>query len=296
MNARVGECEDLERQIHDLERHLVLLHRILDNEPDLSGGTVARLRRQIFETEQELLAGRAELENCRSKFVVVGIERTQGIQYFSLNSQGSGFGADNSVPLIAGRALVLRVYVDSKVADEPGIPTFPVRVTGRLTVDRVSIDGSARRVADLRPVNGSILARSASTLDRSQAGHTLNFRLPATECRGLLRFSVVVFEQGPVVLGEHVTAGAPVGPSANAIPTSPPVRGSLRFIRTAALRIRLVRIAYRNAARGFNLPPPHAVRLLDCFRVHATHFSGSAYRPTPRLRRAVRRRLQQLLR
>ena len=41
-----------------------------------------------------------------------------------------------------------------------------------------------------------------------------------------------------------------------AVTTSPPVTGTLTFTSTAALRIRLVRIAYRNAARGFDLAPP----------------------------------------
>ena len=252
------DCEAIEQQIRALETHLAALQRILE-EPDLSGGTIARLHQQIFETGQELVAARAALENCRSPFVVVGVERTQGIQFFSINDQGSGFGADNSVPLVVGRPLMLRVYVDSKGADQLGARPFSVRVTGRLVVDRVRIDGSLRRVATLRPVNGSITARSAGTLDRGHADHSLNFRLAAAECRGRLSFSVVVFEQGPVVLGQQLApAQAPADDSVATGSTSPPVTGTLTFTATSALRIRLIRIAYRNAARGYDLPPPTA--------------------------------------
>ena len=48
----------------------------------------------------------------RSKIAIAGIERTQAVQYFLFNGQGSGFAADNTVPLVANKSMILRVYVD----------------------------------------------------------------------------------------------------------------------------------------------------------------------------------------
>src|SRR6266851_4505573 len=95
------DCEDLEREIRDLERDIAQLRQILNDEPDLSPGTVAHIHQQVFEKGRKLASVRSELENCRSEFTVVGVEATQGTQYFSINGQGSGRGADNAVPLAA---------------------------------------------------------------------------------------------------------------------------------------------------------------------------------------------------
>ena len=41
---------------------------------------------------------------------IAGIERTQAIQYFNFNGQGSGYASDNSLALVARKTTILRVY------------------------------------------------------------------------------------------------------------------------------------------------------------------------------------------
>jgi hypothetical protein len=53
---------------------------------------------------------------------IVGVEKTQAIQYFSINGQGSGYAPDNSVPLVAQRTTVLRVYTDRTQPPPPDPP------------------------------------------------------------------------------------------------------------------------------------------------------------------------------
>jgi hypothetical protein len=255
MPGPTRNCTDLENLVRNLQQRIAVLQRTLDEEPDLSGGTIAYAHQQIYEAHLELAIARSNLLNCLSEFTIAGIETTQCTQYFSINGQGSGRGDDNSVPLVAGRSTIFRVYVDSKSA---GPLTTPVlgNVTGLLSVDRIYGDGSIHRVADLRPINASIPARSAESIDRRRADHTLNFRLPAYECRGVLRYSVVVFGQNPVNQRTFAEDGGSAGLETISSPTSPAVDGQLTFSATAPLQIRLVRIRYRNAARGFDLAAP----------------------------------------
>jgi hypothetical protein len=205
-------CAQLADRITDLNRQVARLREILDTEPDLSAGTRQRIQRQIFETQTTINRLTQELILCRSDLTIVGVEMTQGIQFFSINGQGSGSEPDNSVPLVGQRTTVLRVYTDCKrVAQQephPGGPQpIPIRISGRVTVDRIQPNGSIRRLATLQPINGSIAARTAASIDRGDANHTLNFRVPASDCQGHLRFTVLVFEQGPVVTELTAAAG-----------------------------------------------------------------------------------------
>lgn len=109
---------------------------------------------------------------------IAGIELTQAIQYFRFNGQGSGFAADNTVPFVANKSLILRVYVDNS-----SLPQF--NVTGT-----VSYAGRP----DLSPINGPIPTRVSNTIDRGNANHTLNFRVPADHCTGSVTFTVEVFD------------------------------------------------------------------------------------------------------
>jgi hypothetical protein len=113
---------------------------------------------------------------------ITGIERTQATQYFKINGKGSGYAADNSVPLVEGKDLVLRVYVRS---DSVWWPHAPTSVTGK-----VSYAGHP----DLTPLNGPIGALARSAIDRSNAGHTLNFRVPGAHCTGTVTFKVTVWD------------------------------------------------------------------------------------------------------
>jgi hypothetical protein len=205
-------CAQLADRIADLTRQVARLREILDTEPDLSPGTIQRIQQQIFEAQTTINRLNHELILCRSDLTIVGVEMTQGIQFFSINGQGSGSAPDNSVPLVGQRTTVLRVYTDCKrVAQQephPGGPQpIPIRISGRVTVDRIQPNGSIRRLATLQPINGSIAPRTAASIDRGDTNHTLNFRVPASDCQGHLRFTVRVFEQDPVVTEVIAAAG-----------------------------------------------------------------------------------------
>lgn len=113
---------------------------------------------------------------------ITGIERTQATQYFKINDKGSGFATDNTVPLVADKDLILRVYVRS---DSIWWPHTPTTVTGK-----VSYAGHP----DLPPINGPISARPRSTLDRNNVNHTLQFRVPGAHCTGTVSFKVTVWD------------------------------------------------------------------------------------------------------
>lgn len=124
-----------------------------------------------------------------SNITIVGIEQTQTIQFFRFNGQGSGFAADNSIPLIANKTTILRVYIDCTT-----LPQFPVpgRITGKLSSFRLPY--SPPPIPDLFPFNGPIPANPSSAIDRGNPNHTLNFQVPATYCSGLMAFTVNVFD------------------------------------------------------------------------------------------------------
>ena len=245
-------CDHFEQELADLERNVAALQRILDEEPDLGVSERTRLQQQIWQAGFDIRAVQKQLDQCLSDLYVIGVEYTQETQYFSATDQGTRLAPDNSVPLISGRPLILRAYIVSNLPESP----IPLYLTGQLTVERILTDGSVRPVASLlRPLNVSIYARRATTIDRNEVAHTLNFRLNAQDCHGLLQFSLQVFEYRQVILSERLLHGEP-GSIEAAQALTMPFEDTLSFIRTAPLSIRLVRIAYRNTARGFDLPAP----------------------------------------
>lgn len=124
-----------------------------------------------------------------SNITIVGIEQTQTIQYFDFNGQGSGFAANNSIPLIAQRPTILRVYIDCTTS-----PQFPIpgRITGKL--NPYQLPYSPPPIPDLWPLNGPIPAKPSSTINRGNPDHTLNFEIPVQYCTGLMVFTVHVFD------------------------------------------------------------------------------------------------------
>ena len=105
-----------------------------------------------------------------------GIEATQSTQFFLINGQGSGAGANNSVPLIARKEMILRVYPKSGV-----FGTSPAQVTGV-----VSRSGEP----DLAPLNGPVTVQSTSAIQRININNSLNFRITAADCVGTVTFTV----------------------------------------------------------------------------------------------------------
>jgi hypothetical protein len=193
---------------------------------------------------------------------IVGVEKTQGIQYFSINGQGSGYAPDNSVPLVAQRTTVLRVYIDRTQPPPPDPPRpwplpIPVRISGRVVVDRIQSNGSLQRLAILDPINGSIASRTAASIDRGNPDHTLNFRVPANQCQGQLRFTVIAFDDIPVVTDVVAQAGDVLAAGAVRASDSTVVHG--RFEPAPTFRVHGVLVHY--TGDGMDLPAPTGLDL-----------------------------------
>ncbi len=143
-----------------------------------------------------------------------GVEVTQEVQ-----------GLDHSVPLIAGKATIVRAYLSYPQA---------VSVRGELQVAR-SAAGPWQAVASLGPAqldpsrSGSAAAQLRSR--RATLDFSLNFLLPAE----LTAAGDVWLRMGPI----QRTTGTPL-PSLAALTTR-----TVEFRRAAPLRLRLVRVRYR---------------------------------------------------
>jgi hypothetical protein len=135
----------------------------------------------------------------RPRLGIAGMELTQSIQHHG--AAGPSYGADNSVPLIALKTLVVRVYPYVGA----GLPMFDSltnsRVTGELVVshgDRVAYRTGPTRAAGARigpqhsldrtlwdeDFNGLVPGPSLAALQQYHLNSSLNFIVPAYYCRG----------------------------------------------------------------------------------------------------------------
>jgi hypothetical protein len=122
----------------------------------------------------------------RPTLKVEGIEVTQGIQVFSLS------GARNTLPTVAGKDTIVRVYVSANRALWPNAK-LP-NVTAALNVNNILF----------APINGTSAGSStggnpflelghASFIDRRNANASFNFRIPAALSNGTRTLSVSVW-------------------------------------------------------------------------------------------------------
>jgi hypothetical protein len=135
----------------------------------------------------------------RARIGIAGMELTQSTQYNG--AAGPSYGADNSVPLIALKTLVARVYPYVSA----GLSLFDnltnSRVTGELIVsygDRVAYRTGPTRVAGTRigpqhsldrtlwdeDFTGLVPGPSLAALQQYHLNSSLNFIVPAYYCRG----------------------------------------------------------------------------------------------------------------
>src|SRR5215510_10434556 len=186
MNGTDERCRELQDQIDALNAEIESLQEALNEvPPSARPGIRARilaLGRQVRVLERQL----AECLIPTSNLSIVGIEFTQATQFFHFNGQGSGNAADNSVPLVANKALILRVYVN-----RTNLPSFPIPAS---VSGKVSYSSGATSYPDLSPINGPIAATPSATIDRGNANQTLNFLVPAANCTGTLMFTVTAFD------------------------------------------------------------------------------------------------------
>jgi hypothetical protein len=246
-------CGQIADRIAGLEQQVEFLEDLLAD-PELTPAQRGSIRQQIRGARSTIAGLKEQLAECRSDITIVGIEKTQGTQFFSINGQGSGNAPDNSVPLIAQRTLVLRVYVDCKRAKQQGPQQIPIQIAGRVVVDRIQTNGSVQHIRVLNPINGPIAARSADSIDRGDPTHSLNFRVAASDCQGVLRFTVSVYEQGPIVTDE-VSRRATATLSTGSDTFSLQVYG--RFEPVPTFRVHAVLVHY--TGDGVDLPAPSAL-------------------------------------
>ena len=129
-----------------------------------------------------------------------GVEVTQGIQTYDRSNV-----ADNSLPLVANKDTIVRVYVS---CDRGGFKNDEAEVTGDLRVA-----GSQGYYSYLYPCNGYsplggapepepfITARRSDRIKREETDHTLNFKIPASFAVGHQTIIIDVFDSLQVGLG-----------------------------------------------------------------------------------------------
>jgi hypothetical protein len=235
-------CKEIRQRIAGLQLQVQLLQQQLQT---ASPGQKPAIIDMIQALHAQIAALEPALETCVEEPVrnltIAGIEHTQAIQFFRSQlspcpDRGlSGACPDNGIAMVAGKPVILRVYVD--VAQVAGQPTIQ-NITGVLETTQA---GSQFPDIPITPYNGPITGRRESDIDRSDAGQTLNFRIPASRCRGRLLGRVTVFD--PARPGE-------VGF------TSAPVNLRIDFVETKPVKLRLVRIRYDDPSGLNDAPAP----------------------------------------
>ncbi len=163
----------------------------------ISPGLLYQERRHL---DDEIAGVNRALQRCRRDgrlilrlgTTIAGVEVTQAIQYWNTPpGAGSGFAANNSIPLVSERETVLRVYTGTRSL--LGLPK-PGPVSGRVTVSGYSAVLGYGSTLTLQPVGGPIAAKPLGLVERSSAGDSLNFVIPAAICQGSINCEVEVFD------------------------------------------------------------------------------------------------------
>lgn len=124
-----------------------------------------------------------------SNIKIAGVEHTQTIQYFNYPAgQGSGYAPDNSVPLVARKPTILRVYADIQQFDVA--TPVPAWVDGFIWVVNLTTGASGI----YNSVNGPLPARAGSAIDRTKKDDTLNFVIPWAISTGQVMYELIVFD------------------------------------------------------------------------------------------------------
>jgi hypothetical protein len=123
---------------------------------------------------------------------IVGVEATQAIQYWNTPAgQGSGYAANNSMPLVSERETILRVYVN---VGGGAMWPLPATVSGLVTVSGFSPALGFGGTLDLQPIGGPINGKPIANVQRMSVVDTLNFRIPAAISQGTIHCDVRVFD------------------------------------------------------------------------------------------------------
>jgi hypothetical protein len=195
----------------------------------------------------DLLSPKLDIEDfwkVRDAYVD-GIEATQSIQYYKSErhlTDPALRGMDNAVVLAASKPAWVRAYVrTNRVAPVAG-------VRGTLTVERRRRGFLWDNVLILNPqAPGTVTARPVldNDTERSSTLNSLNFILPAADCRGILRLTVRLTDA-----------------EGNVLDTSSAV---VHATILQTLRLRGILISYNGPATAVmvpNAPPPPTITLV----------------------------------
>ena len=177
---------------------------------------------------------------------ILGVEVTQAIQRFDWNNPAQ----NNSVPLIARKLTMVRVYVESGVSngfDWGAGPNVLPDITGTLSIG-----------FDLVPINPgqSIDAQPRAGVNRENLNHSLNFILPVDRSEGILQIDAWVNQSGHAsdfYSGRSASTGA-----------------STEVSFEVKNRIKLVLMLFRD--RNLNLARPTRADYLACLQGARTRF------------------------
>lgn len=176
-----------------------------------------------------------------------GIEVTQGIQSF-----GDPSTPDNSLPLVAQKDTIVRVYVtvDNLAGFAPAGLSDRASVSGELMIVGTTLK--------LAPLNTSILAGPFSMLKRSSSESSLNFRIPASLSTDTLSVRARIWTSDEY---EVPPTGEKTRPEASTMHT-------ITWVKKAPFKVRYVRVS--SPASG--LPDDATARnaLLRAFDLLAT--------------------------
>ena len=127
----------------------------------------------------------AELEavNIPSNLSITGVEYNQAIQFFRSKLDPATARPDNSIPMIAMKDTILRVYIDTQTD-----PTRPIisTISGRL---EIRLPGSSTW-NDAQVLNQNIPPKQDFAINRANENDTLNFSIPGVLCIGNVDFRV----------------------------------------------------------------------------------------------------------
>ena len=187
-------CATILQAITNLQNQRDRLQETLDG-LDAGDPRAFSLRRQIKAINDQLFQEKILLNNCRtnaanrpgpSNLVIAFTERTQAIQDFSIPYYNypviGNLPSNNSVPMIAGKSTLLRLYLDAHAYynNQP----VPTSATGTITLQL------AGGPVTIKPLNKNpVVTKRVNSINQLDLSQTLNFLIPPAWCKGALTYT-----------------------------------------------------------------------------------------------------------
>ena len=143
---------------------------------------------------------------ARPNLAILGVEFTQAVQFFAVDNPASML--NNSLPLVARRRTIARVYVDSGLTSGFTYGTTPNEIPG--VSGKLKLWKNGQLLAEISPINTvtapekkptatgkKVFARNAAAIQKGDATHSLNFELPWNLLTGWVETEVEVSVPNP---------------------------------------------------------------------------------------------------